>query len=747
MAWQWSIWSILELAATVSMIVLTFYSSRIIPARVRNLGLLLLTCGTLYMFSHALEIGMVLPAHKYLFYQSQTVILAITATVWLAFILQYIHEDYRFSPRTIVLLCIMPVVVTFLVITNGIHHLLWAGTFLPSDNPFMFIYGVKPLFWILVASIMAVFIYGVFLLGRHMRLMAEPIRGDAFSILVAAIVVLIFAVFTIARVERTTPYPVSSLAWGLVIAFIVIVLGFRYLRTTHIRPIAEQTALESISDALIAVDKKNRVFYMNPAGERLTGLSLTNAYQQPIRKLLPPWRQLILDFFQEPSSLVKEISVENKGKYYWYEISLSPIKDAVGHLMGRVMLIHDITDRVKSEDERRDIERKAHLASRLSTVGQMAAGICHEINNPLTTIIGYSDLLTNKNLPENMKKEMGYIREAGRRVADIVRQLLVFARNMRPTRAMVDINYIVNGTLKLREYQLRVANINVLTELAPDLPYTFADPGQIQQVFLNIVLNAETEMKSAHGQGTLLVKTERVDDTVKISFKDDGPGISEENLTSIFDPFFTTRKIGEGTGLGLSVCHGIITEHKGRIYAKSTQNKGATFIVELPVLYEPAPEEIPSEAPQEIQQTVINPGSILIVDDDILLLKFLEEFLITKGHHVVAVTNAHDARKAFMDKKYDLILMDILMPEESGIELYKKFQRMDKSVDSRLLIMTGDILGKATTTFLHRAGLPYIEKPFDTDALTTKIDEIISRNQHPTVAKPAKLPTMNSEQD
>ncbi|MGD0352504.1 MAG: response regulator [Dehalococcoidia bacterium] len=421
--------------------------------------------------------------------------------------------------------------------------------------------------------------------------------------------------------------------------------------------------------------------------------------------------------------------IRKDGSRGFIETSVFLMRNEKGENIGFRGIGRDITERKKVEDERRDMERKAQLASRLSTVGQMAAGICHEINNPLTTIVGYSDLLSNKDLPEDIKQQMGYIREAGHRVADIVRQLLVFARNMQPTRTMIDINYIVSGTLRLREYQLRLANINVLTELAPNLPYILADPGQLQQVFLNIILNAEAEMKLAHGKGTLLVKTECIDDAIRISFKDDGPGISAENLSNIFDPFFTTRRIGEGTGLGLSVCHGIISEHNGRIYAQSKPDKGATFIVELPIVSEFASAEIPGATDKEIQQVCTRRGSVLIVDDDLLLLKFLEQFLTTKGHDVDAVNNANDALKVFTNKKYDLILMDILMPDVSGIELYEKLQRMDKSIDSRLLIMTGDILGKPTRTFLNMTGVLYIEKPFEPNALMTKIDEIMSQNQ------------------
>jgi PAS domain S-box-containing protein len=677
-----------------------------------------------------MEIGTNSLTSKYLYFQSQIVLLAITATIWLAFILQYIRENYRFTPRTIVLLSILPVVVALLAVTNNVHHLLWTGDFLPSANSFLVIYGARPVFWLSVACIGAVFVYGVFLLGRQMGVMAEPIRGDAFSILLAAVVVLIFAAFTVANVERNTPYPLSPLGWGFMIAFTMIVFGFRYLRTTHIRPMAQQAAIDSLTDALIAVDNQTRVFYMNTAGEKLTGCSLANAYQRPLKELLHSWPQQILNIAQQSSrTATQEIRIEENGKYSWYEIGSSLIYDSAGNVMGKVLLVRDVSDRVKATQEKNEMESKAHLASRLATVGQMAAGICHEINNPLTAVLGYSDLLTTQDLPEDIKQEFEYIREGSRRIANIIRQLLAFSRETKPERKMVDINDIVENMLKLREYELRIANITVLTELAPDLPFTLADAGQLQQVFINIVLNAEAEMKLAHGQGTLLIKTEYVDDTIRILFKDDGPGIPNENMDRIFEPFFTTRKVGEGTGLGLSVCHGIIKEHNGRIYVRSEQGKGATFIVELPLLIESKRQEMPSTAPQEVQQICTRKGNILIIDDEPRLLQFLERFLTTKGHDVDAVDNANDALRAFNNKRHDLILMDILMPEIGGIELYKEFERTDKSVADRVLIMTGDILGKSTRTFLSKTSAPYIEKPFDADALMTKIDEIMSQNR------------------
>jgi PAS domain S-box-containing protein len=737
MEWQWSIWVIVELSACMGLVALTFYSRRIITTPFRNLSTALFTLGATFMLLNAMEIGAVAPSAKYICFELQFIILSALATVWLAVILKYVREDRRFAPRAIALLCILPVVVAVLVLTNEAHHLFWTGSS-PSNNAFLFFYRNGPLFWVSMTIMWAYFLYGVYVLIRQLRFMAQPLRGDAFTIMFAAVVVMIMGVFDISNVERFTPYPLSPIAFGFTIAFVLIVIGFRFLRTTYIRPMAEEAALDSLNDAFIAIDTQARVFYMNTAGERLTGLSLANAYQRPLKELLHSWPQQILDMVQQTALLANQIGIEDNGKQSWYEIGLSPISDPMGNLMGKVLLIRDITDRIRDEKERHDIETKAQLASRLSTVGQMAAGICHEINNPLTTVIGYSDLLTAKDLPADVKQEVGYIREAGRRVADIVKQLLAFARNAKPVRTVVDINDIVSRTLRLHEYQLRMNNIKILTELAKDLPYTIADAGQLQQVFLNIVLNAEAEMKSAHNQGVLLVKTECVGDTIRVSFKDDGPGIPEENINRIFDPFFTTRKIGEGTGLGLSVCHGIVTELNGRIYAESEQGKGATFIVELPRMIASQLIEIPSTANQEIRQVGTRQGGILVIDDEMLLLEFLEQFLTAKGHDVDAVTNASDALRLFKSKMYDLILMDILMPDVSGIELYKKFRRIDKSIGDRVLIMTGDILGKPTRAFLSRTKIAYIEKPFDDEELVTKINEIMIRNQEQKFCKSSR---------
>jgi signal transduction histidine kinase len=236
------------------------------------------------------------------------------------------------------------------------------------------------------------------------------------------------------------------------------------------------------------------------------------------------------------------------------------------------------------ETERKRAEQQKLLASdRLASVGELAAGIAHELNNPLTSVIGFSQLLLGKDIPDDIREDIKVIYSEARRTAEVMKNLLIFARRHTPVKQLVNINSVIEKVLAVRAYEQRVENIQVITHLAPDLPETMADYFQLQQVFLNIIINAEHFMLEAHKRGTLTITTQRIGNTIKASFADDGPGIAKENLGHLFDPFFTTKEVGKGTGLGLSICHGIITEHSGRIFAESESGKGATFIVELPI--------------------------------------------------------------------------------------------------------------------------------------------------------------------
>jgi len=382
--------------------------------------------------------------------------------------------------------------------------------------------------------------------------------------------------------------------------------------------------------------------------------------------------------------------------------------------------MNDITEHKRAEDEKRQLEQKAQATSRLASVGEMAAGVAHEINNPLTGIIGFAQLLmAREDVPPDIRSDLAVINDGAQRVAGIVRTLLAFSRQTKPQRRYVDINELIESTLALRAYHLRVNNIEVVTRLAPDLLETVVDPGQIQQVLLNLIVNAEMEMKLAHGKGKLTITTKKSDNTIKICCQDNGPGIKPEVMDKIFDPFFTTREVGQGTGLGLSLCYGIVTEHKGKIYAESKPGKGATFIIELPVVTEVAPPK-PAEPVVEQPEKVAK-ARILVVDDEKVIRDLVKLVLAGEGHEVHTVDNADDALKKIKSQRYNLILLDIKMPGMDGAALYRRIQKIAKSLARRVVFITGDIMGADTEKFLSETKVAHIDKPFDAEQLSREV--------------------------
>ncbi len=238
---------------------------------------------------------------------------------------------------------------------------------------------------------------------------------------------------------------------------------------------------------------------------------------------------------------------------------------------------------IRDISERKKMEEQLIVTDRLASIGELASGVAHELNNPLTGIIGFSELLLNKDVPEDMRQDLKTIHGEAQRTAQVVKNLLTFARKHDTTKNPVYINETIKSVLDLRAYEQKVHNIEVVTNFDPDLLAITADAFRLQQAFVNIIINAEYFMLQAHGKGTLIITTERRGDIIRVSFADDGQGIKKEHLRHLFDPFYTTKEVGQGTGLGLSICHGIVTEHGGQIYVDSKPGHWSTFTVELPV--------------------------------------------------------------------------------------------------------------------------------------------------------------------
>ncbi len=259
-----------------------------------------------------------------------------------------------------------------------------------------------------------------------------------------------------------------------------------------------------------------------------------------------------------------------------------PVLDGSGRCSGWLAAYSESTE-----------ERQAHPAvghtEKMAALGQLVSGIAHELNNPLTTISGYTQLLLGRGLPAACIPDARKLYQEAERARRIVKDLLYFARESKPERLPVDVNEMIERTLALRSYELKVANISVNCDLDPDLPRTMADPYQIQQVMLNLIINSEQALTEQRGKGNIRIRTSHLKEQpsetkIAIEFSDDGPGIAPEIASRIFDPFFTTKAPGIGTGLGLSIVYGIVRQHQGDLALESPRGEGAKFLIKLPVV-------------------------------------------------------------------------------------------------------------------------------------------------------------------
>ena len=355
------------------------------------------------------------------------------------------------------------------------------------------------------------------------------------------------------------------------------------------------------------------------------------------------------------------------------------------------------------------------LASeKMALMGQIVAGIAHELNNPLTIVLGNTQLLLMRHREDDDARALRKVGESAERASKIVRNLLSFARHENPERKHTDINAVITKTLELHGYELRVRDISVELDLQRSLPSTLADASQIQQVFLNLIVNAEHAMIDANGKGRLYIRTRTEDDVVLAEFSDDGPGISPEHIRRIFEPFFTTKAVGKGTGLGLSICQNIIQEHGGRIDVKSEPGSGTTFIVRIPVQNQMAANEAVLPASQESRPVK---KRILVVEDDVSIRQLLSEVLNSEGHQVDTVDNGVSAMMSIQQREYDLIFSDIKMPKWSGIDLFNDLKRQGHGIEQRIVFVTGDLMNPNTRQFLESTGCSWLGKPFDIAAV------------------------------
>jgi PAS domain S-box-containing protein len=390
-------------------------------------------------------------------------------------------------------------------------------------------------------------------------------------------------------------------------------------------------------------------------------------------------------------------------------------KDAV------VTAIVDLTEPKRIEAELERQRQILHQNEKMSALGSLLAGVAHELNNPLSVVVGHAGLLEELAPDEATRERALKIRTSADRCARIVRTFLAMARSKPKQRGPVQLNATIEAALEIVAYGLRTADIEVIRQLAPDLPPVWADADQLHQVFANLFVNAQQALQSSTGARQLRITTRHDAASVRVEVADNGPGIPPEIAKRIFDPFFTTKPQGVGTGVGLSVCHGVIAAHDGEISLKGEPGQGAVFVVRLP-----RSQVVSEAAAVEARAQPWRRGRILVVDDEPDIGQLLADILARDGHSVERALSGRDALARLGDGAVDLIISDLRMPDMDGPALYRALTSQRPELARRMVFVTGDTLAADLTGFLSEIGARVIEKPLDPQDISHKVQALLA---------------------
>ncbi len=490
-----------------------------------------------------------------------------------------------------------------------------------------------------------------------------------------------------------------------------------------------QALVENAPDIIINIDRDGTIRSIN----RTRGQQLEQVIGTPWRSHLPahtwaPIEQALTTVFAtgEPAT-VETADPDRSGELTWYSSSIGPVRKA-GAIVGAVMVIRDVT-------QRKHTEARLSVADRMASIGTLAAGVAHEINNPLAAVVSNLELVARHvselgrriAVPPELLAELRDARDGAERVRQIVVDLKVFARSEDDQRGPVDVHSVLESMLRMASNEIR-HRAQLVKALAP-VPAVLANESRLGQVFLNLLVNAAQAIPEGHSEQNqirIATTTDR-EGRVVITIADTGAGIPPDARGRIFTPFFTTKPVGVGTGLGLSICHRIVTSLGGEISFDSVLGTGTVFRVVLPALVPavPAPAAAPASPTAPVPDTAPRRGRILLVDDEPILTRIVERVLAA-DHAVIACNSAMDALVAIRaDPRFDVILCDLMMPQMTGMDLHAELLRSLPDQAARMVFLTGGAFTPRARGFLDTVPNQRIEKPFTNAGLRALIDELV----------------------
>ncbi len=505
--------------------------------------------------------------------------------------------------------------------------------------------------------------------------------------------------------------------------------------------------LNSIGEGILGIDVHGRLTFVNPVAAKMLGYEPKEMVGKFLHRLIHHTNIDGAAYREQDcpihATIQRGITMANRRDLFWrkdgsgfpVEFTCTPIMDD-GKVTGAVVAFRDVSDRVKAEEERQRMQAQLLQAQKMEAIGTLAAGVAHDFNNLLTAIQGYTEVAMMKlGADHRAKRDLDYVLTATSKAANLVRQLLLFSRKQPMDTAVVNLNELIEGLLKMLK-RIIGEDVEIVTRLDPDLFPMRADPGQIEQIVMNLAVNARDAMPDG---GTLTIETHSVSLSketadlitharpgkyVRITITDTGHGMDEETLSHIFEPFFTTKGPTHGTGLGLSVVYGIVNQHGGWINVYSRLGDGTTFRIYFPA------EELQSTPPSvrdKMDELPRGQGElILVVEDDPMVLTIAKEGLTTFGYKVITADTIAKAKKILNsgDFKPDMVFSDVILPDGNGVQLVKLIQ--EKWPSMPLLLASGYTDEKTGVAIAHVFQFPFLKKPYSVADLLHKVKEIFS---------------------